>query len=167
MWGWNPNAYYGILSCSAFYYPAEGAILNNIKQLFTKSEVNNCFRITTTVIIWKICILFGTINLFVCHLDKTACGDLKKKRLTRLLRNNHLNGNQSAQRIFNNHLCNYTKTRKLSTALKKIWGYWTQLCKKLKNFASRRRISKYVTKRINSYKEIIRTRKFRTMLWEF
>ena len=30
---------------------------------------------------------------------------------------NHLNGNQSAWRIFNNHLCNYTKKFLLSFAL--------------------------------------------------
>ena len=40
----------------------------------------------------------------------SACGHFEKP-LKRLSRNNHLIGNQSAQRIVSNHLCNYTKVR--------------------------------------------------------
>ena len=49
------------------------------------------------------------INFFVYNLAKPLAAILKKKKKTLrwLLCNNHLKCNQSVQRIFNNHLCNY------------------------------------------------------------
>ena len=48
-------------------------------------------------------------SLMLSHCS-SACGHFEKP-LKRLSRNNHLIGNQSAQRIVNNHLFNYAKLR--------------------------------------------------------
>ena len=65
----------------------------SLRFLFTEPEVKNIF--------------FNIINFFVCRL-KTNCGHFEKP-LTNRWCDNHLISNQSAQRIFNNRRCNYTK----------------------------------------------------------